>query len=118
MFPQTLQTIRTALQHVISHPASPPFPSDENSIAAAHMWGATSELSDSFSGFPYGIYTIPEISMVGYTEAQLTQEKVPYELGIARYVGLFHKNRVNESRRKGCEMRNAGQPSGCRLLAT
>jgi NAD(P) transhydrogenase len=37
---------------------------------------------------PYGIYTIPEISMVGYTEEQLTQEKIPYEIGLARYAEL------------------------------
>jgi NAD(P) transhydrogenase len=37
---------------------------------------------------PYGIYTIPEISMVGYTEEQLTQKKVPYEVGLARYAEL------------------------------
>jgi NAD(P) transhydrogenase len=37
---------------------------------------------------PYGIYTIPEISMVGYTEEQLTHQKVPYETGVARYVEL------------------------------
>ena len=35
--------------------------------------------------FPYGIYTIPEISMVGQTEQALTQQGVPYEVGIARY---------------------------------
>lgn len=35
--------------------------------------------------FPYGIYTIPEISMVGRTERQLTEANVPYEVGIARY---------------------------------
>jgi NAD(P) transhydrogenase len=35
--------------------------------------------------FPYGIYTIPEISMIGKTEHELTEEKVPYEVGIARY---------------------------------
>src|SRR4029077_5814136 len=37
---------------------------------------------------PYGIYTIPEISMVGLTEEQLTQDKVPYEVGLARYAEL------------------------------
>jgi NAD(P) transhydrogenase len=37
---------------------------------------------------PYGIYTIPEISMVGQTEEQLTQQKIPYETGVARYVEL------------------------------
>jgi NAD(P) transhydrogenase len=35
--------------------------------------------------FPYGIYTIPEISMVGRTEADLTAAKVPYEVGVARW---------------------------------
>ncbi|MBK8127759.1 MAG: Si-specific NAD(P)(+) transhydrogenase [bacterium] len=35
--------------------------------------------------YPYGIYTIPEISTVGATEALLTQESIPYEIGVARY---------------------------------
>jgi NAD(P) transhydrogenase len=35
--------------------------------------------------FPYGIYTIPEISFVGRTEAELTAEGVPYEMGVAHY---------------------------------
>ncbi|HEX2574031.1 MAG TPA: Si-specific NAD(P)(+) transhydrogenase [Polyangia bacterium] len=34
---------------------------------------------------PYGIYSIPEISMVGMTEERLTKEGVPYEAGIAQY---------------------------------
>ena len=32
-----------------------------------------------------GIYTIPEISMVGKTEAQLTRAGVSYEVGVADY---------------------------------
>ena len=35
--------------------------------------------------FPIGIYSIPEISMVGQTEEELTKQKVPYETGIARF---------------------------------
>ena len=35
--------------------------------------------------FPIGIYAIPEISMVGQTEQELTRDRVPYETGIARY---------------------------------
>jgi pyruvate/2-oxoglutarate dehydrogenase complex dihydrolipoamide dehydrogenase (E3) component len=34
---------------------------------------------------PYGIYTIPEISMVGRTEQELNRAGVPYESGTARY---------------------------------
>lgn len=37
---------------------------------------------------PYGIYTIPEISIVGQTEETLTANRVPYEVGIARYSEL------------------------------
>jgi NAD(P) transhydrogenase len=35
--------------------------------------------------FPYGIYTVPGMSMVGKTEEQLTEEGVPYEVGRAQY---------------------------------
>jgi NAD(P) transhydrogenase len=35
--------------------------------------------------FPFGIYAIPEISMVGETEQELTRQRVPYETGVARY---------------------------------
>ena len=35
--------------------------------------------------FPFGIYAVPEISMVGKTEEQLTEAGIPYEAGIAQY---------------------------------
>jgi NAD(P) transhydrogenase len=35
--------------------------------------------------FPIGVYTIPEISSIGAPEYELTQQKIPYETGIARY---------------------------------
>jgi NAD(P) transhydrogenase len=34
---------------------------------------------------PIGIYAIPELSMIGHTEQELTERKVPYEVGIARF---------------------------------
>jgi NAD(P) transhydrogenase len=34
---------------------------------------------------PFGIYTIPEVSYCGATEAELTEQSVPYEVGISRY---------------------------------
>jgi NAD(P) transhydrogenase len=34
---------------------------------------------------PVGIYTIPEISYVGATEEELTNDAIPYEVGISRY---------------------------------
>jgi NAD(P) transhydrogenase len=35
--------------------------------------------------FPIGIYAIPEVSMVGAPEHVLTEQKIPYETGVARY---------------------------------
>jgi NAD(P) transhydrogenase len=37
------------------------------------------------ANYPYGIYSIPEISFIGKTEEQLTEEDVPYEAGVAYY---------------------------------
>lgn len=34
---------------------------------------------------PTGIYTIPEISSLGFTEQELSQQKVPYEVGQAQF---------------------------------
>jgi len=34
---------------------------------------------------PYGLFTVPEISLVGKNERQLTEEHVPYEVGTARF---------------------------------
>jgi NAD(P) transhydrogenase len=35
--------------------------------------------------FPYGIYSIPELSFVGRTEHELTEAGIPYEVGVSRY---------------------------------
>ena len=37
---------------------------------------------------PAGIYTTPEISCIGKTEEQLTEDKVPYEVGISNFKQL------------------------------
>jgi NAD(P) transhydrogenase len=37
---------------------------------------------------PTGIYTIPEISSLGKTERELTQEQIPYEVGKASFRGM------------------------------
>ena len=56
-------------------------------------WSKAAAVNHAFGGeeggfselFPYGIYTIPEISFIGKTEEQLTDEDVPYEVGVAYY---------------------------------
>ncbi|MBX3354684.1 MAG: Si-specific NAD(P)(+) transhydrogenase [Phycisphaeraceae bacterium] len=56
---------------------------EQGRLAACHMFGERSEPMGEH--YPYGIYAIPEISMVGATEEQLTKACVPYEIGVARY---------------------------------
>ncbi|MDH3583467.1 MAG: Si-specific NAD(P)(+) transhydrogenase [Phycisphaerae bacterium] len=68
---------------VIGFPALAATSAEQGRRAACHMFGANSETLTA--NFPIGIYAIPEISMVGKTEEQLTEEKVPYEVGVARY---------------------------------
>jgi NAD(P) transhydrogenase len=46
---------------------------------------------------PIGIYTIPEISFVGRTEDQLTQERIPFEVGISRYRELARGQIIGDS---------------------
>jgi NAD(P) transhydrogenase len=68
---------------VIGFPALASTSMEQGRLAACHAFGEpTSSLPDLF---PYGIFSIPEISMVGKTEAELTAEGVPYEAGIAQY---------------------------------
>jgi NAD(P) transhydrogenase len=46
---------------------------------------------------PIGIYTIPEISFVGCTEDELTSQKIPFEVGIARYRELARGQIIGDS---------------------
>jgi len=57
---------------------------EQGRIAAHRAFGDTTTTSNP-SVYPYGIYTIPEISFIGKTEEQLTDEDVPYEVGMAYY---------------------------------
>lgn len=52
---------------------------DQGRCAGANMSGEKNV--KPVTDIPTGIYTIPEISSVGKTEQQLTEEKVPYEVG-------------------------------------
>ena len=80
---------RTAAEHiwaagdVIGFPALAATSSEQGRLAACHMFGIEAEPMGSH--FPVGIYAIPEVSMVGATEEELTRNKIPYETGIARY---------------------------------
>jgi NAD(P) transhydrogenase len=71
---------------IIGFPALASTSMEQGRLASCHIFGAPSEHMSEL--FPYGIYTIPEISMVGQNEEQLTAAKVPYEVGIAKYAEL------------------------------
>ena len=55
--------------------------------AAAHLTTGSADCGLA-RDIPTGIYTSPEISSVGKTERQLTEEEVPYEIGQANFKSL------------------------------
>ena len=69
---------------VIGFPSLASVSMEQGRIAAARAFGDEEVLSNP-SFYPYGIWTIPEISFLGKTEEQLTEEDVPYEVGVAYY---------------------------------
>jgi NAD(P) transhydrogenase len=72
-----------AVGDVIGFPSLASTSMEQGRLAACHAFGVEAKSVPAL--FPYGIYTIPEISMVGKTEEELTQDGVPYEVGKARY---------------------------------
>jgi NAD(P) transhydrogenase len=68
---------------IIGFPALASTSMEQGRLASCRMFGAPSEHMPEL--FPYGIYTIPEISTVGQTEETLTAAKVPYEVGISKF---------------------------------
>src|ERR1700749_563145 len=84
------QNFRTKVPHifavgdVIGFPSLASVSMEQGRIAVARAFGDETEQSNP-SFYPYGIYTIPEISFIGKTEEQLTEEDVPYEVGVPYY---------------------------------
>jgi NAD(P) transhydrogenase len=82
-------SFRTQVPHifaagdVIGYPSLAATSSEQGRLAACHAFGL--EAGPMASHFPIGIYAIPEISMVGAPEHELTERRVPYETGLARY---------------------------------
>lgn len=72
-----------AVGDVIGFPSLASVSMEQGRMAVGHAFGAKVESNPA--NYPYGIYTIPEISFVGKTEEQLTDEDVPYEVGLAYY---------------------------------
>jgi NAD(P) transhydrogenase len=83
------QFYQTAVDHiyaagdVIGFPALAATSMEQGRLASCHMFKQLAEAPSPL--YPLGIYTIPEISMVGATEQGLTTQGIPYEVGLARY---------------------------------
>jgi NAD(P) transhydrogenase len=80
---RTVQPHIFAVGDVIGFPSLASVSMEQGRIAAARAFGL--QVQTDPESYPYGIYTIPQISFIGKTEEQLTDSDVPYEVGVAYY---------------------------------
>ena len=91
---------QTAVPHiyaagdVVGFPALAASSMEQGRLASAHMFGKPGTLVAE--QMPYGIYTIPEISMVGQCEQTLTANRVCYEVGVAKFCELAKGQMVGD----------------------
>ena len=72
-----------AVGDVIGFPSLAATSMEQGRLAACDAFGVESQSLPEL--FPYGIYSIPEISTVGANEEELTEQGIPYEVGKAQY---------------------------------
>jgi NAD(P) transhydrogenase len=83
------KTMQTAVPHIYAAGDVTGFPSlastsmEQGRVAACHAFGMAPHPPPEF--FPYGIYSVPEISTVGMNEEEVRRREIPYECGIARF---------------------------------
>jgi NAD(P) transhydrogenase len=75
-----------AVGDVIGFPSLASVSMDQGRLATLHAFGRKTSTLNTL--LPYGIYTIPEVSIVGETEESLTDKGIPYETGVARFYEL------------------------------
>jgi NAD(P) transhydrogenase len=94
------ESFQTKVPHVYAAGDCIGFPSlastsmEQGRIASLHMFGKPQAMAKDL--LPYGIYTIPEISTIGRNEQELTEAKVPYEVGVARYEELAKAQMIGD----------------------
>ena len=82
-------TFRTSVAHIhacgdiIGFPSLASTSMEQGRIAARAAFDVPTEKPPQF--FPYGIYSVPEISTVGETEEEIRQRGEAYECGVARF---------------------------------
>lgn len=84
---QTRQPHIYAVGDVVGFPSLASAAYDQGRIAATHLTEGKCAYK-LVKDIPTGIYTIPEISSVGLNERELTEQKVPYEVGHAMFKHL------------------------------
>jgi NAD(P) transhydrogenase len=78
---------RTSVEHIYAAGDLIGFPSlastgmEQGRQVALHVMGKGGE--NNLQHIPYGIYSVPEISMIGQTEQQLLKDNIPFEAGVA-----------------------------------
>src|SRR5882757_1245511 len=83
------KTMQTSVPHIYAAGDVIGFPSlastsmEQGRVAACHAFGMAPHPPPEF--FPYGIYSVPEISTIGMTEEQVRERNIPYECGMARF---------------------------------
>lgn len=76
-----------AVGDVIGYPSLASAAYMQGRAAAIHLTGHQ-EKCMTLTDIPAGIYTSPEISCVGKTERELTEAKIPYEVGHSQFKSL------------------------------
>ncbi|MGH2521791.1 MAG: FAD-dependent oxidoreductase, partial [Anaerolineales bacterium] len=84
-----------AVGDVIGFPSLASTSMEQGRLAACHAFGVEAKSVPEL--FPYGIYTIPEISTVGRNEEELTRDGVPYEVGKAQYREIARGQIIGDS---------------------
>lgn len=83
------KTMQTRVEHIYAAGDVIGFPSlastsmEQGRVAACHAFDMAPHPPPEF--FPYGIYSVPEISTVGMSEEEVRRREIPYECGIARF---------------------------------
>lgn len=84
-----------AVGDVIGFPALAATSMEQGRLAAHHACGEPVNVMSTLQ--PIGIYTIPEISFIGRTEDELTNKRIPFEVGISRYRELARGQIIGDS---------------------
>jgi len=83
------KTMQTSVPHIYAAGDVIGFPSlastsmEQGRVAACHAFNMAPHPPPEF--FPYGIYSVPEISTVGMSEEEVRKRGIPYECGVARF---------------------------------